>query len=44
VVTEFGIARLHGRSLRERSAALIEVAHPQFRPELEEAARKRCLL
>ena len=44
VVTEFGIARLHGRSLRERAAALIEVAHPTFRPDLEDGARKRCLL
>jgi acetyl-CoA hydrolase len=44
VVTEHGVASLHGRSLRERAAALIEVAHPDFRPALREAARTRKLL
>jgi 4-hydroxybutyrate CoA-transferase len=39
VVTEHGIARLLGKSVRERAAALIEVAHPDFRPELRKAAR-----
>ncbi len=40
VVTEFGVAELRGRSIRERARALIEVAHPQFRDELRhEAAR-----
>ena len=34
VVTEFGTAYLHGRSLRERAAALIEVAHPDHRADL----------
>jgi acyl-CoA hydrolase len=34
VVTEYGIAYLHGRSIRERAAALIQIAHPQFRDEL----------
>ncbi len=34
VVTEFGIAYLFGKSIRERATALIELAHPQFRPEL----------
>jgi 4-hydroxybutyrate CoA-transferase len=38
VVTEYGIARLLGKSVRERAAALIEVAHPDFRPELRNAA------
>jgi 4-hydroxybutyrate CoA-transferase len=41
VVTEFGAARLHGRTLRERARALIGVAHPRFRDELTEAARRR---
>ena len=36
VVTEFGIAYLHGKSIRERAKALIEIAHPQFRPQLYE--------
>ena len=43
VVTEHGVASLHGRSLRERASALIEIAHPDFRPELREAARRRKL-
>jgi acyl-CoA hydrolase len=34
VVTEHGIARLRGRTIRERTRALIAVAHPQFRDEL----------
>jgi acyl-CoA hydrolase len=36
VVTEFGVAYLHGKSIRERAKALIEVAHPKFRDELYE--------
>jgi acyl-CoA hydrolase len=40
VVTEHGIARLLGKSVRERAAALIEVAHPDFRPELRKAAQQ----
>ena len=44
VVTEFGIADLHGRSLRERARALIGVAHPDFRETLLEAARQRKIL
>lgn len=34
VVTEYGIAYLHGKSIRERARALIEVAHPKFRDQL----------
>jgi len=44
VVTEYGIADLFGRSLRERARALIEIAHPSFRPQLEDAARRLGLL
>ena len=44
VVTEHGIARLFGKSLRERARALIAVADPDFRPELEAAARRRHLI
>jgi len=44
VVTEYGVANLYGKSLRERAAALIECAHPDFREELEAAARRRCLV
>ncbi len=43
VVTEHGIADLWGRSLRERARALIAIAHPDFRAELEAAARRRHL-
>jgi len=43
VVTEFGIAELRGRSLRERAQALIAVAHPKFRDGLQEAAATRGL-
>jgi acyl-CoA hydrolase len=39
VVTEHGAARLRGRGERERAAALIAVAHPQYREELERALR-----
>ena len=39
VVTEWGIAELRGRSLRERAAALIRVAHPDFRDRLSREAR-----
>jgi 4-hydroxybutyrate CoA-transferase len=41
VVTEYGIADLGGRDERERALALIEIAHPKFRDELLEAAKKR---
>ena len=36
VVTEYGIAYLHGRTIRQRAEALIEIAHPKFREELYE--------
>ncbi len=36
VVTEYGIAYLHGRSIRQRAEALIQIAHPSFREELYE--------
>lgn len=35
VVTEYGAADLHGKNLRERARALIEIAHPKFRVDLE---------
>ncbi|MEQ8278620.1 MAG: GNAT family N-acetyltransferase [Deltaproteobacteria bacterium] len=41
VVTEFGIADLWGRSVRERATALIEIAHPDFRDELLASAKQR---
>jgi 4-hydroxybutyrate CoA-transferase len=40
VVTEFGIAYLHGKSIRQRAKALIDIAHPRFREELYEYCEK----
>jgi 4-hydroxybutyrate CoA-transferase len=39
IVTEYGVAELFGRSLRERAQALIAIAHPDHRDELQHAAR-----
>jgi acyl-CoA hydrolase len=39
VVTEFGIAYLHGKSIRERALALIAIAHPKFRNTLLDQAK-----
>lgn len=39
VVTEWGVAYLHGKNIRERAMALISVAHPKFRKELLEQAK-----
>jgi acetyl-CoA hydrolase len=38
VATEYGLADLFGRTIRERVKALIDIAHPKFRAELAEAA------
>ena len=40
VITEFGVAELHGRTVRERAAALAEISHPDFRDELRERAKE----
>lgn len=39
VVTEYGIAYLHGKNIRQRAMELIAIAHPRFRPWLLEQAR-----
>lgn len=39
VVTEYGIAYLHGKSIRERALALIHIAHPKFRKQLMHEAK-----
>ncbi|HEX6200691.1 MAG TPA: acetyl-CoA hydrolase/transferase C-terminal domain-containing protein [Thermoanaerobaculia bacterium] len=44
VVTEHGVANLFGKNLRERAEALIAIAHPDFRDDLERAAKERKLL
>lgn len=41
VVTEYGIAQLHGRTLRDRAKQLIAIAAPQFRPALQEEYERR---
>ncbi|NPV13668.1 GNAT family N-acetyltransferase [candidate division WOR-3 bacterium] len=41
VVTEWGVAYLHGKSIRERALALISIAHPKFRAELLKQAKQR---
>jgi acetyl-CoA hydrolase len=38
VVTEYGVADLYGKSIRERSRQLIHVAHPDFRADLMKQA------
>ena len=40
VVTEYGVANLHGKSIRERALALISIAHPDFRDQLMETAQE----
>ncbi len=44
VVTEYGIAYLHGKSIRERAMALIAIAHPLFRLCLIEEAKRMHLI
>ncbi|HSM55896.1 MAG TPA: acetyl-CoA hydrolase/transferase C-terminal domain-containing protein [Candidatus Sulfomarinibacteraceae bacterium] len=39
IVTEYGVASLYGKSVRERACELINIAHPRFRDELTHAAR-----
>lgn len=41
VVTEYGIAYLHGKTIRERALALINIAHPDFRQALLDFVRER---
>ena len=41
IVTEYGIAYLHGKNLRQRVAELIKIAHPKFRDELERFAMEQ---
>jgi acyl-CoA hydrolase len=38
VITEFGVAELAGLTVRERAHALVDIAHPDFRPALREVA------
>ena len=40
VVTEYGVAEMRGRSIRQRARALIAIAHPRFRDELTAGAKE----
>jgi len=40
IITEYGVADLYGKSIRQRANALIKVAHPDFRADLEKQARE----
>ena len=44
IVTEYGVANLHGKNLRERIMALISIAHPKFRKWLLDEAKKMKLV
>lgn len=41
VVTEYGVAYLHGKNIRQRAEALIQIAHPDFRDELYDYCEKQ---
>ncbi|MHB8769777.1 MAG: GNAT family N-acetyltransferase [Syntrophales bacterium] len=44
IITEYGIASMIGRTVRERAQALIDIAHPDHRPGLIDAAKKTNIL
>jgi acyl-CoA hydrolase len=44
IVTEYGVAQLWGKNLMERTKALINIAHPKFRPDLIREAKARNLI
>ncbi|OUO79295.1 hypothetical protein B5F53_07345 [Blautia sp. An249] len=44
IVTEYGIAQMRNRTLKEKAEALIQIAHPQFREELTYQAQKAGIL
>jgi acyl-CoA hydrolase/RimJ/RimL family protein N-acetyltransferase len=44
VITEYGVADLHGKSARERALALVQIAHPRFRQWLMREAKALCLV
>lgn len=44
VVTEYGVAYLHGKNLKERTEALINIAHPNFKDDLIKEAKDRNLI
>ena len=44
IVTEYGLAKLRGKTVSQRTRALISIAHPKFRDELIYQAKKQNLL
>jgi len=44
IVTEFGVVQMKGKSIKERARALIGIAHPDYREQLREEAKKLSLL
>jgi acetyl-CoA hydrolase len=40
IVTEYGVARLYGKTIKQRAEALIAVAAPEFRDELRRRAKE----
>ncbi|MEI6126668.1 MAG: acetyl-CoA hydrolase/transferase C-terminal domain-containing protein, partial [Pseudomonadota bacterium] len=44
VITEYGIAHLHGKNIRERAMDLIAISHPKFKPWLIEEAKKNGII
>ncbi len=44
VITEYGIAYLHGKNIRERAMSLIAIAHPKFQPQLIREAKEHGLI
>ncbi|MBK8205200.1 MAG: acetyl-CoA hydrolase/transferase family protein [Planctomycetes bacterium] len=44
VVTEYGVADLYAKGIHHRARALVDIAHPKFRPQLEQRARELKLL
>jgi 4-hydroxybutyrate CoA-transferase len=44
VVTEYGVANLYGKTIRQRARELINIAHPEFQPALERQAKELCYL
>jgi acyl-CoA hydrolase len=44
VATEYGIVNLKGKSVSERAKALISIAHPTFREQLERDAREKNII
>lgn len=44
IVTEYGIAELYGKSIRQRATELINISHPDFRDDLRKKAKELCYI